>query len=106
MRQNIDGVIGEIDTLPGCTQIAISHSVYLPTIHRGKGKGTLANSKRQRIIFDELGYDMMICTIDSSNTCQKQILRANGWKLLDKFVSSKTEHLVELWSCKRKFFDS
>lgn len=101
MRQNINGVIGEIDSLPGCTQIAVSHSVYLPVHHRGDGLGTTANTKRKQIAFDELGYDMMICTIDGNNLPQKQILLTNGWKFLNYFVSRKTGHTVELWSCVR-----
>lgn len=99
MRQNINGVIGEIDSLPGCTQIAVSHSVFLPVHHRGDGLGTEANKMRQRIAFEELGYDMMMCTIDSENKVQQRILTKNRWMCLTSFKSRKTGHIVEVWSC-------
>lgn len=102
MRQNIDGVIGEIDSLPGCTQIVVSHSVYLDKPLRGKSIAFGANIKRKRIAFDDLGYDMMICTVDYDNKSQRKILENTGWKPLTFFVSRKTGHTVELWACKPK----
>lgn len=101
MRQNIFGVIGEIDSLPGCTQIAVSHSVYLPVHPRGSGVGKSANSKRKQIVFDELGYDMMICTVDRKNETQRHILIENGWRCVTAFLSRKTGNAVELWCCSR-----
>lgn len=99
MRQNINGVIGEIDSLPGCTQVGVSHSVFLPIHHRGDGLGSMANKERLRIAFEELGYDMLICTVDHNNAAQRSVLNKNGWLCLTDFTSSKTGHLVELWGC-------
>lgn len=99
MRQNILGVVGELDSLPGCSQVAVSHGVFLPIHHRGDGLGTDANKERQRIAFEELNYDMMICTIDGNNGAQRHILCKNGWKLLTEFNSRKTGHVVEVWGC-------
>lgn len=99
MRQNILGVVGELDTLPGCSQIAVSHSVFLPPDRRGNKIGTLANKSRQDTAFDELNYDMMICTIDQANIVQRSILVTNGWECLASFKSRKTGHTVELWAC-------
>lgn len=99
MRQNISGVVGEIDTLPGCSQVCVSHSVFLPPHHRGDGLGTEANKSRQQIAFEQLNYDMMLCTVDADNKVQKAILKHNGWKYLEFFKSRKTGHMVELWSC-------
>lgn len=101
MRQNILGVVGELDSLPGCSQIAVSHSVFLPVHHRGDGLGTEANKERQRIAFEELNYDMVICTVDQSNAAQKHILRKNDWEYLTQFRSRKTGHTVEIWGCYR-----
>lgn len=101
MRTNIDGVVGEIDSLPGCSQIAVSHSVYLDIEARGQGFGSQANSKRCELAFGELGYDMMLCTVDAANVRQKKILIKNGWECLTLFISRKTNHTVELWSINR-----
>lgn len=100
MRQNIFGAIGELDSLPGCTQIAVSHSVYVEKAARGKGLGFRANRKRQLIAFNELGYDMMICTVDQANTDQRHILEKSGWVCYTAFISRKTGHAVELWGCR------
>lgn len=97
MRFNIDGVIGEIDTLPGCSQIGVSHSVFLPKQFRGEGRGTNANTKRQILAFEELGYDALICTVDSANLSQGKIMVSNNWTLLTSFKSRKTGHDVDIW---------
>jgi RimJ/RimL family protein N-acetyltransferase len=102
MRMNIEDVIGELTSLPGCSQVVVSHSVYVPKDHRGNGVGTKANLERQRIVFDEFGYDMMICTVDRENVAQRHLLASTGWKLCEAFDSRKTGHTVELWSCVRK----
>lgn len=98
MRMNIDGVIGEIDSLPGCSQIAVSHSVFNAG-ERGQGIGKFANKKRKDIAFNQLGYDLMLCTVNVGNYAQLQVLRANGWYRLHIFKSRKTGHDVELWAC-------
>jgi len=103
LRQNINGVVGELDTLPGCSQVAVSHSVFLESTNRGKGIGKEANELRKDIAFNQLRYDMMICTVDSTNQVQIAILKSNGWIYLTDFRSRKTKHLVELWGC---FHDS
>lgn len=94
--------IGEVDSLPGCSQIAVSHSVFVPRESRGKGLGRQANAMRQKLVFEELGYDMMICTVAQSNTDQRKILEKNGWICYTAFISRKTGYAVELWGCKPK----
>lgn len=101
MRYNLLGVVGELDTLPGCSQIAVSHGVFLPTDKRGHGLGTAANQARKKLAFDELGYDAMICTVAETNAAQKRVLSLNGWTKVRTFWSSKTSHYVELWWCQK-----
>jgi RimJ/RimL family protein N-acetyltransferase len=98
MRHQIDGVFGSIDDLPGCTQVAVSHGVYVPKDKRGQGLGFGAQLKRQKMCFDELGYDMMLCTVDSENRPQQKILLNTGWKWLTWFKSRKTGHIVDLYA--------
>ena len=98
MRINIEGVVGELTTLPGCSQVAVSHAVFVQRNERGKGKGTAANLSR-RILAGELGYDLMICTVDAANSAEIAVLGKAGWHPLTSFVSSKTGHTVEVWAC-------
>lgn len=103
MRQNIMGIIGEIDSLPGCSQIAVSHSVFKP--ERGPTSASVgipANKERQRIVFDELGYDYLVCSVDAANAKQIHILRSSGWHNLDEFTSRKTGHRVQIWGVSRR----
>lgn len=96
MRQVICGVVGELDSLPGCTQVAVSHSVFVPPSIRGQGKGKAANERRCQDAY-ALGYDYIMCTSDAANVAQNHILVENGWKSIDRFVSRKTGHTVLLW---------
>jgi hypothetical protein len=94
MRTAWFGVAGEIDTLPGCSQVAVSHSVFAST--RGNGWGSKAHAKRLDYL-QELGYNYVLCTVDLSNDTQKCIMAKFNWKLLDQFTSSKTGHKVALY---------
>lgn len=105
MRHSVFGVHGEFDSLPGCTQIAVTHSVYVPPKDRGKGLGTKANAFRKAELFDCYGYDMVICTVDAANVTQRRILIKNGWTCLTSFKSRKTGHKVELWCAKNESYD-
>ena len=98
MRFNIQGVIGDITPFPGCGQIAVSHGVFLPEPLRGAGVGLLANNQRQTLVFDTLGYDLMLCTVDETNSRQKHILEKTGWSCLKTFKSSRTGNTLGLWS--------
>ena len=94
-RWSYQGVIhGEITTMPGCTQIGISHAVY--SINPGSGKGALANGARCEAMHG-MGYDYALCTVDVQNEAQLKILRQNGWRCLDTFRSRKTGHHVAVY---------
>lgn len=99
MRTQFNGVYGELDSLPGCSQVVVSHSVFTPAEYRGHGLGHLAARNRQEFVFGELGYDMMICTVDASNEVQQSILKKMGWTFMRGFDSRKTGHRVEMWAC-------
>ena len=97
MRQKICGVYGEIDTLPGCSQVGVSHSVYCPEALRGKGIASEANKRRTVFMKMDYGYDYALCTVDLANLPQIKIMQVNGWRRLDAFTSSRTGHLVGLF---------
>lgn len=97
MRTNFGGVFGEIDSLPGCSQVGVSHAVYVPASGRNDGAGTLANTLRTGYMRETLGYDYALCTVNAANDAQIHLLMKNGWTRLDAFDSSKTGHHVTLW---------
>lgn len=97
MRYSIGYVFGEVDSLPGCSQIAVSHSVFTPKEFRGTGEGTRAGRIKDNNLFQFYGYDYALCTVASSNETEKRSLIQRGWKRLDNFMSRKTDHPVEIW---------
>jgi hypothetical protein len=93
MRFNHGGVIGEIDNLPGCSQVAVFHSVFVPPKERGVGNGRIAHAERL-VEAEHLGYDLCICTAQLSNTAQIRILESYNWTKIKEFTSTKTGNLV------------
>lgn len=97
MRLYTGCVVGEIDNLPGCSQVAVFHSVFTRKDGiKGQGAGQYAHFQRiqeARL----LGYDSAICTVDATNSVQLAVLAKNGWKEVHSFNSSKTGHNVKLF---------
>ena len=93
----LDGVYGEIDTLPGCTQVAISHGVFVPIPKRGQGAGKAAQASRLSVLKEGLGYDYAVCTVNLANAAQLKILTDAGWEHLTSFSSSKTGNNVAIF---------
>lgn len=96
MRYKHKGVAGELTTLPGSSQIVVSHGVFVPKGSRGLGVGKKANKERQEM-FAELGYDYALCTVRCDNLPQISIMVSNGWKLLDSFTSSKSDAMIRIY---------
>lgn len=86
----------EVDSLPGCSQIAVSHSVFIAPVHRGKGRGA-ANHWLRLSRLKDLHYDTVICTVDKTNAKEIRNLTEFGWKAVHEFKSSKTGHTVILF---------
>jgi len=89
-------VIHELSSLPGCSQICVSHAVFVPKELRGTGVGSKAHQKRLELMKD-LGYDLVVCTVDQSNIAQMSIMSKFGWIQVTSFISTKTEHIVCLF---------
>lgn len=100
MRIAFNGVYGEIVSMPGCSQVAISHGVFVPSNSRKCGLGKLAQKQRLEFAKKNLGYDYIICTVESTNAAQRHILEKYEWKLLDEFKSTKTDHTVCIYGRK------
>lgn len=96
MRFNHFNVIGEVDTLPGCSQVCVSHGVFVPVGLRGEGLGREAHAARLNNM-RALGYDYGLCTVRSDNVPQLAIMDKANWVWLSSFHSSKTDADVRLY---------
>ncbi len=86
----------EFNRFPGCAQIIVSNHAYVKPEERGKGYG----SEQQRIKLDmaaQLGYNCIICTVDSKNIVEKFILNKNSWKHVHTFRNTETLKDIEIW---------
>ncbi len=97
MRTKIGPNVGEIDNLPGSSQVAVFHSAFTHTAFRGHGYGAEGHVHRLGVAKDTLGYDYALCTVDKANTAQVALLIKHGWYRLDSFISTKTGHEVALY---------
>lgn len=96
MRFRHGDVISEIDNLPGCSQIGVFHSVFIPPALRGKGSGSIAHAERL-IEAEHLGYNCTLCTVNMDNQNQLKILYKNKWKFVHSFISDKTSNRVGIF---------
>jgi RimJ/RimL family protein N-acetyltransferase len=86
----------EINSIPGCTQLAIFNHAFIYKEHRGKGHG-LDNHKLRLKRAKQMGYDCAMCTVRAGNEAQIAILRSNGWTRVFEFHNIETEHDVQVW---------
>lgn len=86
----------QITALPGCPQVAVSHSVFVLPQFRRQGKGDENHKKRLQRMKD-LHYDYVLCTVNHTNESEGRNLRDNGWVKISCFTSSNTEHVVDIY---------
>ena len=87
----------ELNPFPGCSQIVISNHGVIFEGYRGQGHGTDNHNLRVARAVD-LGYDLMLCTVNTENVAEKAILRKSRWKFLQSFGNTETKNQIELWS--------
>lgn len=87
----------EVDSLPGCSQIAVIHSSFVSLDNRAKGVGTDAHFDRLHRLHHDFLYDCCLCTVDDNNIPQINILLKAGWTKACVFKSRKTGHNVGVW---------
>lgn len=87
----------EFTTLPGCSQVVVSHGVFIYEEYRGKGMSKGAAIERIHAA-EEHGYDAMVCTVDMSNEPQLKTLTKTGWEKACEFKSRKTGHRVGIFT--------
>lgn len=96
----VDGItvaVGEIEDLPGCSQIAVFHSAFVLPQYRNLRVGEEAHLARLDLA-KKLLYDAALCTVSATNEAQIRILRKNGWILIMTFKSRKTGNDVCLYA--------
>lgn len=95
--QNVNGniYVGFVSPMPGNSDIAVSHGVYLMKGDK-PSCGTQANLLRISQI-RELGYSSILCTVASDNHKQHCILARNGWALVGASLSKRTKTLVHIY---------
>lgn len=86
----------QLDSMPGCSRICISHGLQIWPQYRGKGYATIAHQNRLKQAI-ELGYDVILATIVEGNKPQEHLLQKFGWKQITFFDNLKTQHRVYLW---------
>ncbi len=87
----------EFTTLPGCSQVVVSHGVFIYEECRGKGLSVYGAKERIHSA-QEHGYDAMVCTVDMTNEPQLKTLAKTGWIKACEFKSRKTGHLVGIFT--------
>jgi len=86
----------ELDSLPGCAQICVSHNAFVFPVMRGQKKAEDWHKRRLAEI-KRLGYDRVICTVRINNLAQIKILERNGWSKMHEFTSSYSGNVVQLY---------
>lgn len=94
MRVKCGNQVGELTSLPGCSQIAVSHDVF--SLDKNAGRGSESNQERLNLC-SNLGYDVVMCSVNSKNEKQLKILSNNDWSFAFDFLSSKTGHTVSVF---------
>lgn len=92
------GVVGHFDLepMPRCPKVAISHSLEINSEHRGKGFGRLAMEQRLQLA-KSLGFQVIICTVREGNTAQERIMSRFNFRRITFFDNPTTDHRVGLW---------
>ncbi len=88
-----------LNQFPCCSQIAVSNHATVFKKHRGEGHGHKNHElrvERARM----LGFDYLMCTVRASNAPQIAIMTKGGFKELDRFFNSESEHEVIIFGKK------
>lgn len=85
-----------LSPLPGSTQVAVSHDVFLKKEFRGLGLSVPFAKERFKTA-EELCFDLLICTCVETNIPQIKTLVKMGWVKVTVFTSSKTDNEVGVW---------
>lgn len=86
----------EIDELPGCKRVGVSHKLQILIEFQKRGYGYKAMADRLDKA-RELGYKVLLATVVNSNKAQQKILRKFKWKEVTTWFNPTTGNDVTLW---------
>lgn len=86
----------EIDSLPGCSQVAVSHAMFIAPEFRGQHRSYEEGARRIQQL-EALEYDYALATVDLTNRAQIKQLIKNGWTCLNVFNSSRTGNAIGIY---------
>ena len=100
MRIAFDGgkAVAEVTTLAGNSSVAIIHASNVARSARGNGVGAAAHLERLERLRDEFLYDVVVSTVDESNTAQVRIMTRNGWTRAVTWTASRSGNQISLWT--------
>jgi GNAT superfamily N-acetyltransferase len=86
----------QLDPMPGCGTIAISHGIFVRPNLRGRGLGKAQHVERLQKARD-MNYECLLATVNATNAPQIHIMEQQGWKRLESFHSVKCESYIGIW---------
>lgn len=86
----------EISSLPGQSQVAVTHAFVVPFGQRGLGLGHKLKAQ-QNTLLKELHYDYALCTVSDANVAQKRVLEKAGWQRLTAFHNSRSDEVTAIY---------
>ena len=85
-----------INSFPKSATIGISNSVYIIKEYRNKGLGTKQHKYRLKKA-KELGFQILIAIVRSSNKVEKKLLKKFKWYKLYEYYDRVKKTNIELW---------
>lgn len=87
----------ELNPFPGCNQIVVSNPAFIYPKYRGKGFGQKQHQERLDKA-KELGYDMIMCTVNHTNCAELHILHKFGWDSGGSLFNHETGHFLVVYT--------
>lgn len=85
-----------ITALPGCSPVGVFNKVHTAVMFRGIGVGKLLHEFRVDLA-RYLGYQLLLCTVETGNVAQTVILNRYEWTRITVFHNPKTGNTIGTW---------
>ena len=85
-----------LEELPGNATVAVSHGMYITDKFRGQGFATALQEAKKRIAHSS-GVLTLMCTTNSANEIENQILMKHGWNQVGRVKNYTHDHTF-IWT--------
>lgn len=85
-----------LDPMPGCARVAISHGFQVYPQFRGTGWASVSMKERLKKA-KELGFQMILATVGDNNRPEEFCLRHHGWQQFGYLFNPNTGNTVYCW---------